>query len=377
MSLRAELAARDGWVCNGCGCALRPDGENGDEPPATVDHKLPPSRGGTSDPDNLWLMCAACNSSKSDLTIDEWEHTLDFDGGFMRRGFTAVPNGLLEDTSVSVGARMTLIALMSFAWNRDPFPGQGRLASMLGCTDRTIREYLRELVSAGYLKVYRRGRGRTNVYRIAQAKILRTTTDHAPEDSSGRQDQDRKPASGLDRKPASGPMKEDEEEEDEGTPTGPAEETSAGASTAAAKPRARKRDPLWDALDETIGTVTTRSERGRRNRALAELREANVDDTELRRLIRVYRQQWPNVAVTETAIAANLSQLRRHTNAGRTLTVVQPPCDACGVGAGQHTTDCPNATPTAAADTDQEHDMRHHLEHLGRTLGIARLDGAA
>jgi 5-methylcytosine-specific restriction protein A len=30
----------------------------------TVDHKVPKARGGTDDPDNLWALCRACNSTK-------------------------------------------------------------------------------------------------------------------------------------------------------------------------------------------------------------------------------------------------------------------------------------------------------------------------
>ena len=37
----------------------------------TIDHIIPRSRGGTDDPDNLQLLCAACNSTKSNRTQDE------------------------------------------------------------------------------------------------------------------------------------------------------------------------------------------------------------------------------------------------------------------------------------------------------------------
>ena len=42
----------------------------------TIDHILPRSRGGTDDPDNLQLLCAACNSTKSNRTQDELIGTL-------------------------------------------------------------------------------------------------------------------------------------------------------------------------------------------------------------------------------------------------------------------------------------------------------------
>lgn len=38
----------------------------------TVDHRLALSRGGTNDPENLQLLCRACNSSKGTRTEQEW-----------------------------------------------------------------------------------------------------------------------------------------------------------------------------------------------------------------------------------------------------------------------------------------------------------------
>ena len=37
----------------------------------TIDHKIPRSKGGTDDFDNLWLLCNACNSTKGTGTIAE------------------------------------------------------------------------------------------------------------------------------------------------------------------------------------------------------------------------------------------------------------------------------------------------------------------
>lgn len=47
-------------------------------------------------------------------------------------------------------------------------------------------------------------------------------------------------------------------------------------------PREYPRDPLWDALEEEFGKVRTKSERGRRNAAVRELREAEVTPEEIR-----------------------------------------------------------------------------------------------
>jgi 5-methylcytosine-specific restriction endonuclease McrA len=43
-----------------------------DEVPMTIDHVLPVSRGGSSDPSNLQLLCDPCNKRKNAKTMVEW-----------------------------------------------------------------------------------------------------------------------------------------------------------------------------------------------------------------------------------------------------------------------------------------------------------------
>jgi hypothetical protein len=97
---------------------------------------------------------------------------LDFDSRNARRGFTVVPNALLEDEGLSFQAKFLLITLMRYAWGKsDPYPGQERLAKDLGVGVRSVREYSGELVDSGYLKKIHRGQGQTTVYRIAWSKL--------------------------------------------------------------------------------------------------------------------------------------------------------------------------------------------------------------
>ena len=286
----AKLAARDGWECNGCGEMTVPWAADlaRDVKYATVDHKDP--KGGNGQ-DNLWVMCAYCNASKGHRTLEEWEKSLDFDGGWMRKGFTMVPNTLLENSNLTMGARMTLMCLMSFAWRGNPFPGQERLGKMLGCTDRTAREYLCELRDAGFLKVQRRGRGKTNVYRIVHAKVTAL-----PAESTGLVVDDRNPASALDRNPAS--AKEYEVKENEVTPI-------------AAAPRARQRDLIWDTLEEIFGPAQTRTEQSLRGKAVSSLRMAKATPEEILRRAKAWPLHFGDVTLTQEALEKHYTTLGR------------------------------------------------------------------
>lgn len=281
------LAERDGWVCNGCGGEIRPhsDESRRDLRYATIDH-IDPKGGDT--PSNLWLMCPPCNSSKGDRSLEEWQKTLDFEGTFLKRGFTQIPNALLFDATVSMGARMTLICLMQFAWKGDPFPGQQRLGTMLGVTDRTIRDYLVELRDAGYIKVFRRGRGQTNVYRIVQLKLM----SGPAEESSGLNGSDRKQGSAVDRK--QGSAKEYEVEEDE---------------VKAAAPR--KRNEIWDALSFVFGEPTTPSAVKVRGKVCAGLTAAGARPDQITARASAWPKHFDGATMTDLALEKHWDTLGR------------------------------------------------------------------
>lgn len=63
LSMRVRVHMRDGWRCCACARATRQSG-GPPEQVATLDHRIPISRGGRSSPDNLQTMCRACNSAK-------------------------------------------------------------------------------------------------------------------------------------------------------------------------------------------------------------------------------------------------------------------------------------------------------------------------
>ena len=83
------------------------------------------------------------------------------------RGFTQVPNFILTNKELSVGAKLAYAMLLKYAWTDDAcFPGQQKLADDMGSGERSVRTYLKELEDAGFLEVTQRGLGKTNLYRL-------------------------------------------------------------------------------------------------------------------------------------------------------------------------------------------------------------------
>ena len=82
-------------------------------------------------------------------------------------GFTQVPNFVLTNKDLSVGAKLAYAMLLKYAWADDAcFPGQQKLALDMGAGERSVRTYLKELEQADFLEVTQRGLGKTNLYRL-------------------------------------------------------------------------------------------------------------------------------------------------------------------------------------------------------------------
>lgn len=84
-----------------------------------------------------------------------------------RLGFTQVPNAILTNKSLSVGAKLAYAMLLKYAWTDAAcFPGQQKLADDMGSGERSVRSYLKELEDASFLEVTQRGLGKTNLYKL-------------------------------------------------------------------------------------------------------------------------------------------------------------------------------------------------------------------
>ena len=84
-----------------------------------------------------------------------------------RHGFTQVPNVILTNKDLSVGAKLAYAMLLKYYWaNNAVFPGQLKLAEEMGSGERSVRTYLKELEDAKLLEVKQRGLGKTNLYNL-------------------------------------------------------------------------------------------------------------------------------------------------------------------------------------------------------------------
>lgn len=69
---RTTILNRDNWECQMCGCKVhdRNTGHWNTPDKANIDHIIPISKGGNSEPDNLQVLCRTCNLSKKDKILN-------------------------------------------------------------------------------------------------------------------------------------------------------------------------------------------------------------------------------------------------------------------------------------------------------------------
>ena len=85
----------------------------------------------------------------------------------VRGGFTQIPNFILTNGELSLGARVTYSMFLQYSWHNDScFPGQERLAIDMGMSQSRVSEFIKELEAAGLIEITRRGQGKTNLYKI-------------------------------------------------------------------------------------------------------------------------------------------------------------------------------------------------------------------
>src|ERR1700674_486992 len=79
-----------------------------------------------------------------------------------KRGFTMVPNFLLDSNAVSPGAKLAYALLLRYAWQNDYcYPSQELVAQNMGVSSSSLITYLKEVQKVGWITVERRGQLKT------------------------------------------------------------------------------------------------------------------------------------------------------------------------------------------------------------------------
>ena len=104
--------------------------------------------------------------------LKERERNIEIVGADLatRHGFTQVPNFILTNKDISVGAKLAYAMLLKYAWDNDAcFPGQLTLAQDMGAAERSVRTYLKELEKEELLEIKQRGLATTRRHEEMQA----------------------------------------------------------------------------------------------------------------------------------------------------------------------------------------------------------------
>ena len=82
-------------------------------------------------------------------------------------GFTQLPNFILRNPDISIGAKTTYSLFLSYAWHNNLcFPGQDTLAEHMGAHVSTVSRAITELEDCSLIEIERRGQGKTNFYTV-------------------------------------------------------------------------------------------------------------------------------------------------------------------------------------------------------------------
>src|ERR1700759_3922839 len=71
-----------------------------------------------------------------------------------QHGFTQLPNFILTDSTLSLGAKVTYAMFLHYAWHKDScFPGQDRLGAQMGMSKSRVNEFIKELERMGLVVI--------------------------------------------------------------------------------------------------------------------------------------------------------------------------------------------------------------------------------
>jgi DNA-binding MarR family transcriptional regulator len=106
--------------------------------------------------------------TKMDKLVEQRKNIILKGGDLLsQKGFTQVPNHVLESKKLSPGSKLTYAMLLKYAWQNDfCFPGQDKLAADMGVTRQSTSTYIKELKKKEFIEIRRQGQGRPNIYTL-------------------------------------------------------------------------------------------------------------------------------------------------------------------------------------------------------------------
>lgn len=217
-------------------------------------------------------------------------------------------------------------------------PSRGLLAHRLHCSMDSIDRAVKELVAIGAMSVHRRPTGKgwrhlPSIYTLHFERKKDGRTDAATNGRDGAAtsesagDEHGRDGAAMDSRDAAamngraGAALNETQQRDP-------DETHLFAPGSAER-KSRKSDPLWDATLDVCGLAgadATSSERGAWNRAVKDLRAVNATPTEVVRRGRAFRDRWPGVSLTPSALARRWNECVAGTTASP-VAVTEPFAD--------------------------------------------------
>jgi len=86
------------------------------------------------------------------------------------KGYTKIPNNMLIESQLTVSARYLYCVLLRYCGKDEwCYPSQKTLAKDLGCSDRHIRDLIKELETQCLVYKKRKGYNRANNYKVAKS----------------------------------------------------------------------------------------------------------------------------------------------------------------------------------------------------------------
>ena len=236
------------------------------------------------------------------------------------RSFVQLPASVLCDPGLSAGAVRAYCLLLHLAWrnNGTAEPELPEGAAMLGCSEKTLNGYIKELASAGLVTKKRRGLGMTNAYTVhppdTPEKGATGTVDSTVQEAAVSTDPRAGASTGVD-------LEQRQEEH-------------------LARPAAtRKRDVAFDAMAEVTDSdpqlegsrIAQAVNKLRKHDGYAKVKEQHgrdVAEEGLAQAIRVRAAQYHEyyegrVTLTPSALVANWKRVQTPRGEGRGLTAEQ------------------------------------------------------